>query len=447
LNKNKPYIIPSRLGFKMFFYFLISVGIGVGLYFLMNYFSSSFILSHMSNTSAIQDQTGLEVSDFQEYVTENGLATSDKDAISRWIFGEKYVFMNIYKNDYLVFSSSNLNYDKEVHISDRERDLPSYRRLYNVDFSDGTAQVGICLLAASKYYDAALLIELALSFFCFVVLFFFFISKEIRYVGRLKNELNIMGSGDLDHPITVRGNDEIAFLALDMEKMRLSFLERIKGEKEAKRANSELITSISHDLRTPLTILIGNLDIVADKKYKTGEQLDHYIASSRDKAYQIKELSDKLFEYFLVFGDEYTEPKLEPADCRELFTNILGGYALSLEDRGQEIALSSEIPECTIKINPIAVRRVFDNLFINILKYADPGVPVDLSFGLEGGCVSATLRNRIKKDAAKEKSTNIGLATCEKIMSQHHGTFYAAAVGDEFCATVRFPVVTPAGEG
>lgn len=82
-----------------------------------------------------------------------------------------------------------------------------------------------------------------------------------------------MGSGDLDHPITVRGNDEITSLALDMEKMRLSFQERIKGEEEAKRANSELITSISHDLRTPLTILMGNLDIIADKNAKPGNSL------------------------------------------------------------------------------------------------------------------------------------------------------------------------------
>lgn len=59
--------------------------------------------------------------------------------------------------------------------------------------------------------------------------------------------------------------------------------------------------------------------------------------SSRDKAYQIKELSDKLFEYFLVFGGEYTEPKLDPTNCRELFTGIIGGYALSLEDRGSPL--------------------------------------------------------------------------------------------------------------
>lgn len=84
--------------------------------------------------------------------------------------------------------------------------------------------------------------------------------------------------------------------------------------------------------------------------------------------------------------------------------------------------LSTEIPACTIQINLFAVRRVFDNLFINILKYADPEYPVDISFGLEEGFVSTTIRNRIKKDTTKEKSTNIGLATCDKIMSQHHGT-------------------------
>ena len=72
--------------------------------------------------------------------------------------------------------------------------------------------------------------------------------------------------------------------------MRKSFIGRLESEDKARLANSELITAMSHDLRTPLTVLVGYLDIIEYKKYKTDENLRQYIHNSREKAYQIKYL-------------------------------------------------------------------------------------------------------------------------------------------------------------
>lgn len=446
MNRENLSITPSRLGIKILLYFLAATLVAVGLYFVMNYFSNSIISSHFSNSQAIQRQTERELQDFQDYISSNDISTGDTAEISAWISTEKYVLMNIYMDDYLVYSSGNPDYIKSPNKFKINDYTPVYHRLYDVSFKDGTAQVGIYLLAASRDSNAALSIELVISFVFFIIVFLLLISRKFRDINKLQGELKIIESGDLDHPITpIKGNDEISILAHDVDMMRLSFLERIKSEKEAKRANSELITSISHDIRTPLTILIGTLDVIANKKYKTDEQLCHYIENSRKKAYQLKDLSDKLFEYFLVFGNEYREPELEIVDVYSLLSELVGEYTLSLVDQGRRVNIIPEIPSGEIYANIISVRRVFDNLFSNIIKYADPSYPVIVYFDNKDNIVSVTIKNTVASVPARVESTNIGLATCEKIMTQHHGSFVVEKTDKYFSVCFSFPFAQPAG--
>lgn len=115
--------------------------------------------------------------------------------------------------------------------------------------------------------------------------------------------------------------------------MRKSFIDRLQSENEARSANSELITAISHDLRTPLTALVGYLDIIEYKKYKTTENLMQYIHNSREKAYQIKSLSYKLFEYFLVF-DRKNYLDLETFNLTEILSQLFEEQIFMLNNKG-----------------------------------------------------------------------------------------------------------------
>lgn len=93
--------------------------------------------------------------------------------------------------------------------------------------------------------------------------------------------------------------------------MRCAIKERQQKEEEAGKANRELVTAMSHDLRTPLTSLLGYVDILQMEKGEDRGQQRKYLNSIRDKAYQIKELSDKLFEYFIVYGRKREELEAE----------------------------------------------------------------------------------------------------------------------------------------
>ncbi len=437
MSRNRHSFRFSRLGIQILLYFLLAAAVGAGLYFTLSHFSDSFIIEHFDNEQALQGQTAREIASFQDYVTANGLSTGDAAKINAWIYGEKYALMHIYKDNYLVDSYP--TYVKGVKkLRPDESELN--HRLYNVDFKNGTAQVEIYLLAASRYYNFAEIAELLIAFACFILIFLLLISTKFRYINTLQKEMKIIEGGDLEHPVTVRGNDEIAMLASGLDQMRISFAERIKSEKEARRANSELITSMSHDLRTPLTILIGDLDLIADKKYKTEEQFNRYIENSRRKAYRLKELSDRLFEYFLVLGSERQEPEMETVSCSEHIYPLIAEYTLSLADQGFIIESGVYSDDFAMKVNLIAVRRVFDNLFNNVMKYASRTEPVTISYEKSDTFFSVTVSNGKGNSPLKTDSTKIGLASCAKIMEQHGGTLTVAQTDTQFSVKATFPL-------
>ena len=265
------------------------------------------------------------------------------------------------------------------------------------------------------------------------------INKKISYIGTLENEIKILEGGDLNYNITIDGNDELAFLAESINEMRKSFIERLQNENEAKSANSELITAMSHDLRTPLTALLGYLDIIEYKKYKTEENLMQYIHNSREKAYQIKSLSDKLFEYFLVFSHkEHLE--LETFNVNEIFEQIFQEefFMLNAENFTFDFIPCNHI--CYLDMNLISIRRVFDNLFSNILKYADKSEPIKIRYYIENNILIITIKNKINNNLKSVISTGIGLKTCTKIIEMHNGQLSTQKIDNFFIVTITLDV-------
>lgn len=217
--------------------------------------------------------------------------------------------------------------------------------------------------------------------------------------------------------------------------MRKSFIERLQNENEAKSANSELITAISHDLRTPLTALLGYLDIIEYNKYKTKENLMQYIHNSREKAYQIKSLSDKLFEYFLVF-DKKSDLDFETFNVTEILNQLFQEEMFMLSNENFIFDFSFEDTTSYLDINLISIRRVFDNIFSNISKYADNSKPIKIRYYIKNKNLIILLENKINRDLRSVSSTGIGLKTCAKIIEMHNGKLTIEKTDDSFAITI-----------
>lgn len=244
-----------------------------------------------------------------------------------------------------------------------------------------------------------------------------------------------MADGDLDSNVTVKGKDEIGILARELNKMRSALNENIRKEEEARKSNHELIRSISHDLRTPMTTMYGYLEILEHKKC-TESQQQEYIRRCVQKMEEIRLLSDKMFEYAFVYGTReeeaqtqlYVEELLEELEKNGQFLEMKG-YEVIYEMEGQGKLLGSR--SC--------FQRIWNNLFSNILKYGD--APIWMKTYVEKGNIGIKIVNKKRKNRVQVESNKIGLKSVEKMVELQNGSFFVTEDEENFAVTLQFPLL------
>ena len=417
-----------------------------GAVFALLFGGSSYVLDRTVYGDNFSGQlTDRRFSDLQDYVLEEGVTADFLQPLDSWRGGSGRTYLTIYLADQLLYES----YTGAQGNPDREAYSPALEdpdREYALVLSDGVCvQAFLYCYAGSAYYYWSLILAGAAAFLAFSLCFINFVHKKIRYIQRMKAELDILAGGDLSYPVTVRTGDELGELAAGIDQMRRSIAAHQAAEEQARWANSQLVTAMSHDLRTPLTSLLAYLELMERGRYEDEEQLAHFIHRSLEKTMQIKSMADKLFEYFLVYTASWEPPNLEWADGDELFQHQLGEYAFSLESHGFTVSYTQGRLEGRLRVDLDLLRRVFDNLYANLLKYADTSVPIQMTCWREGESVRLTLCNGIAPRRDKWESTNIGLNTCERVLRRHGGTFSYREEGEQFIAELTLPLV-PCGQ-
>ena len=257
-----------------------------------------------------------------------------------------------------------------------------------------------------------------------------------------------VAAGELEATIAVRGTDEVAQLAADVDAMRGTIVERLHSEQAAWQANNQLITAISHDIRNPLTSLIGYADLLAAGQESDPERQRQYLAACRDKAYQLKALTDELFGYFVVFGSPKLSVQPEQLDLGILLEQLLGEAVFRLQSEGRTVEYTPlpVLSPVAATVDTALLKRLFDNLFSNIDKYADFSRPVTVHAAFGGSGVDITLKNAVAPRRWRTESSNIGLRTCKRIAQELSLTFVCktekTAEEECFTATVHIPAQT-----
>ena len=377
----------------------------------------------------------------QQYIKDKNIALSDLSPLDEWVEREAYVAMVIYRFGRVIYSSYPFDVEdvivSEEDAAEAEVMPVSDDSAYTFTFADGTASVLLMPFYEYRYYQWADRISVICGFLLFITVFLHLIQKKTSYIELLKKELQILEGGQMEYAVSVRGSDELGELAEGINRMRISILEREQKEAEARQANQELVTAMSHDLRSPLTSLLGYLELLDEEETEDAAQQKHFIATSRKKAMQIKEMSDRLFEYFLVYGEE--KPAMEPVDGSALFQQTVGESAFALEGRGFTVDFQMEEMDGIYYVSVDLFRRVVDNLFSNLTKYAAREYPVTIACVQTKGGARLTIHNRKRTDGALVESSGIGLKTCRKIMKEHEGSFDTTEDEDGFTATLFLP--------
>lgn len=437
MNKRFLYLgLKNKLIICLVFSFILSTA----MFFLLSKASDYMVDTYVNKTSCVEAQNMRTISDFRNYVSTHQLSIQDRDQIAKWVQEKKYVKLSVIKNSFVYnFTSSYLDnngYDFEESVL-----IPS-KPLYDVTFSDTKARFYMDTFFVIKFYNFAYFVCLIVSFLCFILIMLFFFQQKINYIINLEKAIKIYEGGDLFYNIAVKGTDELASLAQSINEMKKSFIDQLENANRAKIANNELITALSHDLRTPLTALIGYLDIIEYQKYKTAENLNRYIHNSREKASQIKSLSDKLFEYFTVPNND-DDLELQAFEGNVLFEQLLDDQIILLEDKGFIVETEHQrLQPFLVNINLVAIRRVFDNIFSNIIKYADKAKPIDIKSNIEidKHIFFINTQNQINKNPNSVKSTEMGLEICKNIIKYHNGELVISKTDSVFLVQIRFPI-------
>ena len=288
-----------------------------GLFFVViNRAGNKIITDIFSDSSHIEKLSEEYMEDLQDYIDNAEVATNDSEKLTEWVRKQKIVSIQVYKDEILTYDS---NYpDAAVEDAEAEGAYYDWEYYYTAEFADGTADVFLYGFFSYPLYSYAMIAEILLAVILLVVIVILGIRKPVRYIGRLKAECEILGSGDLDYQVTVQGKDELSLLARGLDNMRIALRESNEKEAELTAANRRMITEMSHDLRTPLTSLLIYTEILEKRAVKDPQQLMEYVRKIEKKARQIKRLSDNIFEYALI--TEETEAKLgEPQTLWTLF--------------------------------------------------------------------------------------------------------------------------------
>lgn len=257
------------------------------------------------------------------------------------------------------------------------------------------------------------------------------------------DKLDLIMSDDTNAKITILSDDRhMKLLATELNRrlrqIRKDQLKYISGDRELKDA----ITNISHDLRTPLTAIMGYLQIMKD--IPKSEKLEQYLAIIKGRAEAMKQLTEELFRYSVVLSEQQSQP--EQTVVNKVLEDSVMSYYAAMSEKGIVPVVDITEEKITRLLDPTALARVFANLMNNAIKYSGG----DLEISLREPCViefsnSAPemtntqverLFDRFYTVEAAHKSTGLGLSIARTLIEQMGGTIDAALDGEKLTITI-----------
>lgn len=396
--------------------------------------------AYFSREDVQQRITTQQLTEFQNYVTENQLASTDRKRIDDWAHSHKNTMIAFYREGQNPYFSMPRVYQGREDAEQGGQFQPYEWISFNsVEFSDGEAAVALYYNGVNAYYGIGCEILLVLAIAAFPLFFLFGSRKIIRYIVQLSEEIQAMEGGDLDHPITVQGADELTTLASCLDSMRITLRIQQQEEAEASAKVKNLITEMSHDLRTPLTTLLLYTEILRHHKYETADQQNEYLTKIDEKARQIKQLSDNLFEYALVTRDTVVQLDA-PARFSQIFEEPLAELVDTLQQRGFTCALELGSEDVLLTVRAQYIRRVLDNIGSNLFKYADPAQPVEIRFVRQEGRAGLVFRNHVLPAPPAVESTKVGLISMETMMKKMNAAVKVEQESEWYSITLWFPI-------
>lgn len=324
--------------------------------------------------------------------------------------------------------------------------------LFESNYADGdsvadelTGLSGIVPEFRSFLYDMAAIIIIILVVTAAILMLWIYAGISVP-LNKLRNATHKITEGNLNFTMEVTGDDEISDLCRDFEEMRKRLLESTEQKLEYDQESKELISNISHDLKTPLTAIKGYVEGIMDGVADTPEKMDRYIRTIYNKTNDMDRLINELNFYSKIEANRipYTFNKI---NVKNYFEDCVEEMGIELESKGFAFSYTNEVADdVEVIADAEQIKRVINNIVSNSVKYMDKSDPrIDIRVKDVGDFVQIEIEDNgrgigtkelpniferfYRTDASRHSAggSGIGLSIVKKIIEDHGGKIWASS--------------------
>lgn len=316
----------------------------------------------------------------------------------------------------------------------------------------------VMVQAIEKQHTAVVLLYLILGILLFSVTFMILQEPYIRYISKISEAVKNISEGDLNTVIDVIGDDEFSGMAANLNHMAADIKQLMEKERESERTKNELITNVAHDLRTPLTSIIGYLELLTNNQQIPADMQHKYIEIAYGKSRRLQKLIEDLFGFTkLNYGK--IAMHVGQIDIVKLLGQLVEEAYPNFVEKGLSYDLQSNVPAKIINADGNLLARLFDNLIGNAIKYGADGKRVLVKIHAESETVTVSVTNygyvipadelplifnkfyRVEQSRSSSTGgTGLGLAIAKEIVDMHGGTISVASDLNGTVFTVKLQV-------
>lgn len=469
-------LIKKKIEKSIRFELMMVIGICFLIAFIFYSFTNNLLKREYTEPKITYDYDSIErtASDLAKQIeSEKNLSLKDKDKIDEILknvsSGDKsyitdldgkvlYKTTNVVEENIDIYSAlknamTNVNYEKIGEVKEKNYIMPlkiGTERIYLI-----YAKIPEATITYNTINTSNSSLALILTFIVFIVSFVIITNNKMKYLDEIAIGLKIIASGNLNYKIQEKGTDEIKNIAYNINYMAKEIGEKINAERNAEKTKTDLITNVSHDLRTPLTSVMGYIGLVLQNRYKNEDEMKEYLNIAFSKAERLKLLIEDLFEYTKLNNNGITLTKTK-VNLSEFLSQLIEELTPLFDENKLTVYRKFESEKSYVLIDTVKMLRVFENLITNAIKYSYKPGEILLGLYEKENNVIVVFRNKgdhLSKEKAEKlferfyrldesRNTNtggsgLGLAISKNIVELHEGKIWAESVGDNISFYVQ----------
>lgn len=317
------------------------------------------------------------------------------------------------------------------------------------------------------YYILAFIISLAV----FLYIFFDLMNITLKYINILSDSIHDVTLGNYEVKVPIKYDDELGMLAANINVLSKTLKDReiereilkeneklaFEAERISEKKKNDLITNLAHDLRTPLTTIVGYIGLIKDNNNLSKEEIEKYSAVAYEKSKKLQYMMDDLFE-FTRLERTSVNMNMTTINISELIMQIADEFFPTFLDNHLIPMIELSSHDLYIKGDGRLLARVFDNLLSNAIKYGNNHSIIKIIVTNDESTVTIKVINNgqtipqeeieqifdkfYRSDSSRSSSTGgtgLGLAIAKNIINMHNGEIYAVSENETttFCVVLN----------